>query len=188
MFTRLSPLRDRLRGLWRREDGSFVVEAVITLPLLFLAAMVIYEFFEVHRFNSARDKATYTVADMLSREMSTVDDAYINNTKRLFDSIVNDNTGSQLRISEISFDANENRYAINWSEVRGIGPMLALSTADIATSHVTLPLMSHGDHIILVESVSTYERLFDAGFDANMEISTRVITSPRFVPKVDWTS
>lgn len=177
-----------LRRFWRRDDGSFVVEAVITLPLLFLAAMVIYEFFEVHRFNSARDKASYTVADMLSREMGTVNDTYIDNTKRLFDNIVDDTTASQLRVTAISYDKDTDRYAVYWSEVRGTGPMSALITDDIATDHDTLPMMSDGGHALLVESVSKYQRLFAIGFSENMEIKTRVITSPRFVPKIDWAS
>lgn len=177
-----------LRRFWRRDDGSFVVESVIALPLLFLAAMVIYEFFEVHRFNSARDKASYTVADMLSREMGTVNSTYIDNTKSLFDSIVDDNAGSQLRITEIHYDSDTDRYAVYWSQLRGTGPMVALSTSDIATSHATLPLMSDGEHILLIESVSQYNRMFAAGFSEDMEIKTRVITSPRFVPKIDWAS
>lgn len=177
-----------LHRFWRRDDGSFVVESVIALPLLFLAAMVIYEFFEVHRFNSARDKASYTVADMISREMGTVDDAYINNTKALFDNIVDDTAESQLRVTEIQYDSDTDRYSVYWSAVRGTGPMVALSTSDIATSHATLPLMSDGEFIFLVESVSQYTRMFAAGFSEDMEIKTRVITSPRFVPKIDWAS
>lgn len=56
----------------REERGSVTVEAVITLPLLIWAIGATYEFFEVHRYQSARDKASYTIADMLSREMMPI--------------------------------------------------------------------------------------------------------------------
>ena len=179
----LSRLITRLRRFRREDDGTIMVEALITLPLLIWALAATYEFFEVHRYNSVRDKATYTVADMLSREMGTVTPTYIDNTKTVFDRITNDGGANELRISVIKYDQQDDEYFVSWSEVRGGGTLTPLDDADVATGHDSLPIMDDGEEVILVESVSTYPALFDVGIN-DINIATRVLTSPRFAPQI----
>ena len=187
-MTILTALKKRLGAFGRREDGTVMVEVVMTLPLLFLALMATHEFFEVHRYNSARDKATYTVSDMLSRELAPVDDTYIDNTMTLFNEIANDSGANQIRVSVVKYDIDDDEYSIVWSEVRGTGDMIALTTAEVMNDHDTLPTMADGEEVILVESESVYQAWFDVGLRNNLKIETRVITSPRFVPQVVWES
>ncbi|WP_397543491.1 TadE/TadG family type IV pilus assembly protein [Roseovarius salis] len=169
-----------------REDtrGSFLVESVIALPLLFWTLAATYEFFEVHRYKSVREKATYTIADMLSREQSVVTDIYIDNAKILFDDVANDDGVNQLRVSVIRYLAADDQYEVAWSEVRGTGGMAALQDADVATAHDQLPAMSNGEEVILVESRSSYDPSFDVGLSDGINISTRVFTSLRFAPQL----
>ncbi len=77
-FTRFKDLLKRFRD---DDSGTIMVETVISLPLLVWTIAATYEFFEVHRYKSVREKASYTVADMLSREQSVVTDVYVDNTK-----------------------------------------------------------------------------------------------------------
>ncbi|QYX58147.1 pilus assembly protein [Roseovarius sp. SCSIO 43702] len=181
-------LRTRLRAFSRDQSGTVTVEAVLTLPILFLVIGVTYEFFEVHRYKSARDKASYTIADMISREMAPVDDNYIDNTKTLFDTIVNDNAPTQLRVSIIKFDEDSDKYSIVWSEVRGTGNMTALKTEDVASDHASLPGMADGEELILVEWGADYQPMFDVGFDGGFEVASGIFTSPRFAPQIVWDS
>ena len=174
---------NRLRRFRDDDDGSIMVEAIITLPLLICVLAATYEFFEVHRYNSARDKASYTVADMISREMGTVTPTYIDNTKTLFDRITNDSGVNQLRISVIKYDADDDEYFIGWSEVRGPGTLTPLRDADVENDHSELPVMDDGEEVILIESVSRYPAIFDVGID-NITVGTRVLTSPRFAPQI----
>lgn len=173
-----------------RDDrrGSITVEMVLCIPLLFWVAAASYEFFEIHRYKSAREKATYTVADMLSREMAPVNDTYIDNAKTLFDLISNDDGTNQLRISVVRYDADSDTYSISWSEVRGTGRMSALVDADVTTAHSTLPIMNDGEELILVESRSSYAPILSVGFDDTVPIGTRVFTAIRFAPQVVWAS
>ncbi|MCZ7676076.1 MAG: hypothetical protein M5U35_09670 [Roseovarius sp.] len=89
------------------ERGSFIVEAVIALPILFWGLAATFEFFEVHRFKSVREKATYTIADMLSREQDVVTEVYMDNAKALLDVIASDDGVNQLRVSVVRFLAND---------------------------------------------------------------------------------
>ena len=181
-------LKDRLRRFSRDECGTVMVEVVLTLPILFLGVAVTYEFYEIHRYNSARDKATYTVADMISREMAPVNDTYIDNTKALFDSVSNDSAPTQIRVTVIKYDADQDQYSVAWSAVRGTGNMPVLTTDLVRDRHSELPNMGDGEEIILVESESDYQPVFDVGFGDGVSVVTRMITSPRFAPQVVWDS
>ncbi|MFD1160015.1 TadE/TadG family type IV pilus assembly protein [Roseovarius aestuarii] len=178
-----------IRRFCGERDGSVMVETVITLPLLVWALVATWEFFEVHRYRSAREKATYTIADLISREQG-IEDVYIDNAMSLFDGISNDNGNNQLRISVVVFetndpdDANDNEYWIRWSEVRGNGGFTALTTNDVRNSFDTLPIMNDGEDLILVEAASTYQPVFNVGLSGNVQIDTRLFTKPRFTEQL----
>jgi hypothetical protein len=174
-----------------RDDtrGVIMVETVIMLPLLVWALAATYEFFEIHRYQSIRDKATYTVADMISREGNSpgfITPVYLDNSLRLFNDIVNDAGVNQIRVSDVTFNGNTNSYEVFWSEVRGTGPMNKLANADVANVPDKLPNMANGEHIILVESTSAYRPSFNVGFRNNIPMAARTFTKYRFLPKLDY--
>lgn len=173
-----------IRRFCGERDGSVMVETVICLPLLIWALVATWEFFEVHRYRSAREKATYTIADMYSREVLGINDTYVDNTMSLFDGITNDNGVNQIRVSVVRYDADEDEYFIRWSETRGDGDMTPLQTSDVSASHATLPLMNDGEDLILVEAMSTYRPLFNVGLGDGVLIDTRIFTKPRFTGQV----
>ena len=181
-------LWSRLKSLFTtfRDDtrGSFMVESVIALPLLFWTVAATYEFFEVHRYKSIREKATYTIADMLSREQDVVTDIYMDNAKVLLDSIVNDDGNNQLRVTIVRYNATDVVYEVAWSEVRGTGPLAVLVNADVANDVATLPTLGDGEEVILVETASSYDSLFDLVLSNTLNIETRVFTSIRFAPQL----
>ncbi|QIE45167.1 pilus assembly protein [Pseudohalocynthiibacter aestuariivivens] len=168
------------------ETGTVTLETVLTLPLLFWALAATYEFFELHRYNSARDKASYTIADMISREMQTITPTYLDSAKTVFDTMTNDEGDNQMRISVVKYDADSDQYAVRWSQVRGDGTFDPLTNADVRNSHETLPVMRDGEEVIVMESRSTYPPIFDVGINDGMMIETRVLTSPRFAPQIVW--
>ncbi|WP_120501793.1 TadE/TadG family type IV pilus assembly protein [Roseovarius sp. EL26] len=196
-------IRLQLSRFSKETSGSATVEFVVTLPLMVLLLGATYEFFEAHRYRSVRDKATYTIADMVSREQgedadTTVDnaeefitDTYVDNSLRLFDEITNDNGVNQIRISMVQFIAGDavddlGTYVIEWSEVRGTGTMNALTNADLENAHDRLPLRANGQYLLMVESKSAYEPVFEVGFNDELEISTRVFTDLRFAPQLKY--
>ena len=183
-----------IRRFCGERDGSVMVETVICLPLLIWGLVATYEFFEVHRYRSAREKATYTIADMLSRETSSINQVYIDNTLTLFDSISNDDGINQIRVSVLIFDEGpdpnapgDDVYTVRWSEVRGTGEMVALASSDVTSaSQTTLPTMTDGEELILVESESDYVPTFKVGLGTAVPIATRIFTKIRFAAQLCW--
>ena len=62
-----------IRKTLKDEKGSFSVEAILMFPMLVWAFMAMYVFFEGLRESNINLKATYTVADLLSRETDLID-------------------------------------------------------------------------------------------------------------------
>lgn len=168
------------------ERGTVMVEAVITLPLLVWGLGATYEFFEVHRYQSARDKASYTIADMISREMLPITPTYLNNAKTVFDTITNDSGSNSLRVTLVKYDEDEDEYSVKWSEVRGATYLEALETDDVRNAHAKLPQMRDGEELVVVDSLSRYQPMFDVWPGPNMDVSTNVMTIPRFAPQINW--
>ncbi|MEI4261115.1 TadE/TadG family type IV pilus assembly protein [Roseovarius sp. D0-M9] len=182
------PLKSWLSRFRREERGSVMVEAVITLPVLIWAIGATYEFFEVHRYQSARDKASYTIADMVSREMLPITPTYISNAKTVFDTIANDHGTNTLRVSVIKYDVDEDEYSVKWSEVRGTTNLSRLETSDVIDAHDRLPQMRDGEELVIVESLSDYQPMFDVWPGDPMEMSTYVMAIPRFAPQINWSN
>ena len=178
----------RLKSLLRRfrDDtrGSVLVETVIALPMLFWATAATYEFHEVHRYQSAREKATYTIADMISREQEAVDSNYLNRTLQVFNDMTNDSGENQIRVSVIEYNADDEEYELMWSETRGTGTLDDLTDATIADEVYRLPVLSNGQQIILVEAVSSYKPTFKVGLGDAFNIETSIFTAPRFVGQI----
>ncbi|MGK7752019.1 MULTISPECIES: TadE/TadG family type IV pilus assembly protein [unclassified Roseovarius] len=181
----MARLKVSLRSFIEGTRGSLTVEAVLSLPLLFWSMAATFDFFEIHRYKSVREKGTFTIADMISRETRAagLTSIYLDNAKILFDEITNDDGVNQIRVSVVSYDADDDEYGIVWSEVRGTGPMVKLTSAQVKDSHETLPDVADGEEIILVESTSSYQPLFNVGLD-DVTIGTRVFSAIRFAPQI----
>jgi len=184
----LRPAFTMLRRFWKQECGTAAMETVVMFPFLFMGLTFSYEYFDMFRYQSVREKATYTVADMLSRETSEVDQTYMDNVKTLFDIMTNDEGNNQVRVTVIRYhlDAANNidEFELRWSEVRGTGDLNPLSANDVRTAHATLPRMINGQEIILVETSSQYDPVFSTGFTDGTNIKTRMFVPLRFAAQL----
>jgi hypothetical protein len=88
----------------------------------------------------------------------------------------------------IRYLAGEDVHEVSWSEVRGTGPMDALRDPDVADAHDDMPVMPDGEEVILVETRSTYDPLFDLGLFDEIPMQTRIFTSLRFAPQLSFGS
>lgn len=184
MLTRFKLSLARFR---KDTSGIMTVEMVITLPFLFWMITTSFELFEVHRYKSVRVKATYTVADMLSRELLPVNDAYVDAAKSVYDSMTRDHGVNQVRMSVVVYESATDTYAVRWSEVRGEGPMPEMTDAHVSTAHAELPILQGGEELIIVESNSTYEPIFKyPGLNNRYTVNTRVFTGIRFAAQLCW--
>lgn len=163
--------------------GSVTLEAVITLPLLVTILVGTYVFHDMFAFKNVREKATFTIADMISRETQPITPAYLDSAKILFDTMTEDNGTNALRVSLATYDGDTDSFAIEWSQVRGAGGLSALTTADVQSAHGELPVLMDGERIIVIDSKATYASDFDVG-QGQPTVSSRVFLSPRFAPQV----
>lgn len=179
-------LKSALAKFRNDTGGAMTVELVITLPLLFWMIATCFELYEVHRHKAVRIKATYAVADMLSREMELVGDSYIAAAKNVFDSMAQDNAATQMRMSVVKYDSEAAKYEVRWSKIRGEGPMSEL-TEDAANANDQLPNLQPGEDLVIVESTSIYIPLFGyPGLGKEYDVNTRIFTGARFDQQICW--
>jgi len=178
------------RHLRRDEGGTVAVETVLIAPLLILGLFFSYEAYGLFRQQSLREKATYTAADILSRETAIVTDTYIDNLKTVFDTMAGTND-TQLRVSVVRYRNDPNQgvdeFDLRWSEVRGEGPMTALTENDVQDAHDIFPVMDDGEEVIYVESRGGFTTPVSTGYFTENLLTTRMFVIPRFAPQVCFT-
>ncbi|WP_322866550.1 TadE/TadG family type IV pilus assembly protein [Aquicoccus sp. G2-2] len=187
MFASLK-FRLKLAYIAFRDDvrGTVAVEAAIIFPMLMWAFLSMFVFFEGFRQSSINDKAANTIADMLSRETENITPTYINNTKELFDLLAEADADSKIRISVIKWVKKKDEYKIVWSKAKGAG-LSKLQTEDVKDWTTKLPTVPNQERIVLVETWSTYEPLFNVGLDP-VVLKSFVFTRLRFAPQLRFSS
>lgn len=181
----LHRLARRMRRLRDEESGVVAVETMMITPFLIVGLFMSYEFFDLYQQQSLREKATYTVADALSRETAIVDDTYIDNIKTTFDMIVRARGDTQLRISVVRFHASAGgSYELRWSEVRGDGPMQALTQAGLVNAAEVFPFMINGQDLILVESEGVHVPTLARAIIPDQQLNTRMFMTLRFASQL----
>ncbi len=179
-------LQFSLSRFGRDEDGSVAVEAVLILPMVFWAYLTLFSVFDTYRHTAVAQNATFTVADMVSRETTPLDDDYLNGARETMRYLANaQNSDTAIRVTSIQFDAASNTYEANWSQSRGW--VTNLTTNDVSGWHSRLPVMPDDQHIIVVETWVIYKPPFNTGL-GEQEISHFVFTKPRYAPNVCWTT
>ena len=180
---RLAP--PRLARFARDDRGNMTVEAAILMPILLMTFVGLYSVFDGFRQQSVDQRAAYTLSDMLSRETDLIDDTYIDNAYKMLRFLANtQDSNVRMRISVVSYNEFQDRYTIEWSEVRG-GTYKSYLTKDVKDWHDILPIMADGDQLILVETQVDY--IPPVGFGLGKRtISTRVFNRPRFTSQLRW--
>ncbi|WP_353472866.1 hypothetical protein PVT71_02205 [Salipiger sp. H15] len=193
-------LKTRLSRFARADEGNVTFEAIILLPILIIIFAACWVYFDVFREQSVNQKANYVIGDALSRETDEIDDTYIDNAYKLlklftrtgddlYDEASAATTGfsdgelypTDLRITVVSYKKSSNKYAVEWSVVRGDPEVLV--TADLTSMHDRLPLLADGAQVILVETWDDYHPVFNVGLAA-FPIKSYSFTQPRYAPQL----
>lgn len=167
---------NRLR---RSESGSTTVEFMIVMPLIVFWFGGTYTFFHAYSEWTKSVKATYTVADILSRQLE-VDNEYIEEMNTLYASIMGESANNTwLRIS--SLEMTDEGLSIDWTQATGLHTGLA-SDSEIPTE--LIPILQEGETIIMVESHIPYVPFQSyIGLEATT-LKKMVPISPRFNSKL----
>ncbi len=183
----MSILRTALRlvnRFRRSERGSYSVETVLIFPLLIFAFAGLSTFFEAFRTLNVNMRASYTIADMLSREDDEIDLDYPDGLNSMLALLTRSPKPTVLRITQVAYDGNNDDMEISWSVVSGGSGnyIVPLTDATLHTIEDQIPIMAHGDVNLVVETYSAFEPfLAFHGLDA-FYFENLVVTRPRFAP------
>src|SRR6056297_2500528 len=109
-FSPVSPVSRPLTSIQRflgREDGAIAIEAAIILPLLGFAYVAGFAYFDNYRREALLTKATYTVADILSRETGVVTANDFEGMQDIFEFLTFSEGQTRLRFTQIERVAGE---------------------------------------------------------------------------------
>lgn len=170
-----------LRRFLREEDAAIVAEAVIVLPLLLWAYIALFVYWDTFRSINTMQKATYTIADMISRQRTGINSAYVDGAQSVLDYLIDDGVVSTLRVTSVTYSQANDRFEVHWSRTTDSVKLPALTTVSLQNYAAQIPVMTPGDYVVIVEVILPYTPAFNVGLSAQT-FSQFVVTRPRFLP------
>lgn len=178
-LARLAAFRDDL-------SGTLTVETALMMPMLAFFYVASFVWFDAFRSQNATIKATYTIADMISRETVPLSEDYLVGLNRVFDYMTFSHAPTQLRVTtakctENCEDDGSRKIEMCWS----------WATDDISEHTVgsfesvvdAIPLMVLGDTVVVTETFLSYQPAFNV-LTGDKILANRVVTRPRFAPEI----
>lgn len=171
--------KSKLQKYCRREEGTTTVEFMIAMPLIVFWVAGSFTFFNAFAEYTKSVKATYTIADILSRQ-TEVDDDYIDSMNQLFANFMRENTNDVwLRVTSIQKDGEN--FSVDWSTATGLHNNL-VNAGDIPDE--LIPDLLDDETVILVESYVSFTPFLDyVGIDSRT-YANQIVVSPRFASQL----
>lgn len=181
MFAPFRSLADRIRRFRKDKQGSLLVESVFIVPLMALGLTGFYAFWDVYRTQNMVQKASYAVADMLSREMVPATPAFLDGLERTLEFLIRDN--ARLRITSIRRIANGPTGVTGLDVLWSYSPsnaMVPLNETSLVTIESAIPMMAVGSNMVIFEVQVPYVPVTDI---LEMDTLNEVVAMrPRFLP------
>jgi Flp pilus assembly protein TadG len=174
-MTRFTP--PALRRFARDDKGSVITETVIIFPILIWAYIALFVYWDAYRTENTAVKASYTIADQITREVMDITPAYITGLQTTFQYLVDNTLDSTIVVSSIAWDEATQRYDVLYSEARGTGAV-RMTDAMLQTHLDELPNMSDGDTVIVVQTTTRYVPLYQVGVPT-FTYGQFIVTRPR---------
>ncbi|MDA9865087.1 hypothetical protein N9C96_00245 [bacterium] len=174
------------RQFAHEEEGSLSVEAVFAIPMLVWAITATFVFWDAFKTMNVSQKATYTVADMLSREDTAIDGDYMTSIHEIYDFLAGESGDNAIRVSVVTFATNDttnmDELQLVWSEGVNVD---RYEVEDLPVIENRLPTMALGEQIIIVESEQEWSPAFAVGL-ASYRFREVALARPRFAPQLCW--
>lgn len=168
----------------REENGILSVEAIMVFPLVIWSIWASYSFFDGYRQSARNLKASYAVADVISRERTTINATYIDTLYGLLQTMVADRSDVSMRITYLVYKDEGKVHRVEWSCVRG-ETFQKWSTETFEQIKGRLPEMTDEGKMIVVETEDLYRRPYQLGFgDNEFTMSNFVFTQPRHFDQI----
>jgi len=182
-FRPIGSVQRRLKGFLRDERATVAIEGIIMIPMLFWGYVAMFTFFDAYRQTSVNVKAAYTISDMVSRETTPINPAYMNGAYALLELLTRSPEPTKLRVTVIRWDNVNQKYKMDCSKTKGnIGALTNTAVGGMASK---LPVMVHNERLIFIETWSKYSPPFRVGLQ-EQDLYNAVFTRPRFAPQVIW--
>ncbi|MEJ6402467.1 hypothetical protein [Yoonia sp. 2307UL14-13] len=193
-------MRDFFKKFAHEESGSASIELLLCVPIIFWVLLSTIVYFDAFENEAISTRASLTIADMISREDATIDNAYINNAARLLTDLTETERTPELRVTVFRYRNSDNNYQVRWSRTSNVGGVQGYGGQRVTTSMLRsrefknrLPIMSDQERAILIETRTQYEPLLSAisispilavGNLDDVEFNTFTVISPRFTNSV----
>lgn len=157
----ISDLRDEMRKFRDDTSGGLSVEFIYVFPLLIWAYIGMFSFYHAFRVQGLNLRASYAVADFVTRQTEPMTTRHLNGMLDVFEFIVGKGFNSWIRLTSVQWDEDDNEYEVVWSQATGGN---ATWTTDSLNTHKQdeLPVMAVGDYAIIVETSSEYYPVFSS--------------------------
>lgn len=200
-----------LRQFWADTRGNIAVEAVLVLPVMALMFIFFNVYWDAYRAQNLAQKATFTIADIISRERAQIVPNYAKSFVRVFNyaaevpgtlNVTNFETSAAvIRVTSVTFtegasEDDDGQVNMVWSISSDPKRLPEWTNATIAQIADDIPAMLDGDNIIVVESRLRWQPKFTTAMAADLlgkttldwftarDIDTMATVRPRFVPRV----
>ncbi len=179
-------LKSKFSRFCRADDGDAALEYMIIAPVvmtLFVGTMTI---FDAYRAKFEAEAATNTIADLVSRETTTLTDDYIDGMLNVFETLSHRSDDEALRVSVVSYNADSQSHEVVWSQSRNSASG-ALTSAETQNMSDAFPLMGHLDRVVYLETSTDYVvpvGLMRDTFMDDFEIRNDIVITPRFASTV----
>lgn len=170
-----------IKDFCRRDEAGVAIEAVIVMPILTWVFIASFVFFDAFRVYNTSIKATYSVADVLSRRTDGIAASDIEGLADVFQFLTRNTAGSAIRITQIT--RQDGGYRIDWSH--GTDGLTYLRASDFPEIVDRIPIMAFGDRMLLVESFLPHRPAFNVGL-SDQEFVNFTVTRPRFAGRVPF--
>lgn len=203
-----------LRKFLSDTRGNMAVEAILILPVMSLMFVFFNVYWDAYRAQNLAQKATFTIADIISRERAQIVPNYARSFLRVFNyaaevpgtlNVTNyTRSAAVIRITSVTFleggaGEADDTVSVSWSISSDPARMPEWTNATISQISDDIPAMLDGDNIIVVETRLRWQPKFtaakadsltgaqDSWFTAR-DIETMATVRPRFVPRVCFTN
>ena len=175
----------RLLRLFRRfrdaTSGSVTVEAVFVVPMMMLGFFGFFAFWDAYRTQNTVQKASYAVADMLSREMIPASQTLLDGLEETLEFLIQ--RDARIRVTSLRRVSDGPTGVTGIDVLWSYSPnnvMLPLTEQTLVQLEPAIPMMAVGSNMVLFEVVVPYE-----GVSEILEVDTLtevVAMRPRFLP------
>lgn len=176
-----------LRQFLRDTRGSISMETVIVMPVLCWTLMASFVYWDTFRSQNAHLKASYAVADMLTREMTAINNAYITGMHNVYRYMMQTSEPTWMRVTSVQFRASDNSYRVLWSRTTNATRAPQMTNTMLSNMRARMPLMANDDTVIVVETWREYQPVFDIGLGRRI-FEEFIVTRPRWLSPLPLTA